>query len=476
MDAESRKQLMCFPLSTQFSYASTLFWKLLASSYLILLASGCTSYGVIENVSVTERPPAQDYSIKSHALQSAGNSEIVFTLSFSGGGTRAAAMAYGVLQELRDTNVMLEKGSTRLLDEVDTISSVSGGSFTSAYYGLHGDDIFNTYEDVFLRKNVEKPLIHSLFNPLHWFSTKGRTELAVKYYEKHLFHGATYADMMKPGRPLIVINASDLAYGVRFSFVQEYFDLLCSDLLSFPVARAVTASSAVPIAFNPIVVENYSGCEKGSPDWLKKIHNYAATEKNMELLALTDGLKSYSDKEQRKYIHFVDGGITDNVGLRAVYDVIELFGGPKNYLTKTHRAKQNKWVLITVDASTTPVYEMDETNKQPSLENAMSAMSGVQLHRYNAASIDLVQTAFHKWAEDLSTPENPIRPYFIEVSFKEVKESHVRQFFNTIPTSFFLADEQVDKLIEAGRQLLRKHPDFQRLLADIKKLSPSSSP
>jgi len=44
--------------------------------------------------------------------------------------------------------------------------------------------------------------------------------------------------MLKPGRPLIIINSSDLAYGVRFSFIQEYFDLLCSDLLSYPVANA----------------------------------------------------------------------------------------------------------------------------------------------------------------------------------------------------------------------------------------------
>lgn len=80
-------------------------------------------------------------------------------MSFSGGGTRAAAMAYGIMQELRDTNVMLKRGSTRLLDEVDTISAVSGGSFTAAYYGLHGDGMFDTYEDVFLRKNVEKPLV-----------------------------------------------------------------------------------------------------------------------------------------------------------------------------------------------------------------------------------------------------------------------------------------------------------------------------
>jgi NTE family protein len=440
---------------------------LLSCFCLLLLASGCASYGVIENGGMSDQSSAQQYSIKAHALASK-NHEILLLLSFSGGGTRAAAMAYGVMQELRDTNVMLKKGSSRLLDEVDTISSVSGGSFTAAYYGVHGEGMFDTFEEVFLRKNVEKPLIASLFNPLHWFSNKGRTEQAVQYYNKHIFHGATYADMMKPGRPLIIINGSDLAYGIRFSFVQEYFDLLCSDLLSFPVARAVTASSAVPIAFNPIVVENYSGCIKHKPDWLQVIRNRADAEHNSELATLAAGLESYTDKDQRKFIHFVDGGITDNVGVRAFYDVVELMGGPEAYLNKTNQVPASKLVVITIDASTSPVYAMDETNRQPSIREAMSAMSGVQLHRYNNASIDLLQNALFRWTKVMSTPEQPVTPYFIEVSFENIKESPLRQFFNTIPTSFFLENVQVDKLIEAGRQLLRDHPEFQRLLADIK--------
>ena len=98
-------------------------------------------------------------------------------------------------------------------DEVHTISSVSGGSFTSAYYGLHGDGIFDDYEEVFLRQNVEGALIRRLFNPLQWFSSNGRTEMAVNYYDKTVFKGATFADLRKQDGPMIVINASDLGYG-----------------------------------------------------------------------------------------------------------------------------------------------------------------------------------------------------------------------------------------------------------------------
>ena len=68
----------------------------------------------------------------------------------------------------------------------------------------------------------------------------------------------------------------------------------------------------------------------------------------------------------------------------------------------------------------------------------------------------------------MATPEDKVTPYFIEVSFEEEKDSLMRQLMNTVPTSFVLPGEQIDKLIETGRQLLQKNPGFQRLLSDLK--------
>ena len=230
--------------------------RILWAGITLLLVSGCASYGVVENTPVQDVSADAGYSIKSFQEQWRTD-DTMLILAFSGGGTRAAALSYGVLKEMRDTQVSTGGQNVRLLDAVDTINSVSGGSFTAAYYGLYGDRIFDDFEEAFLRRDVEGALLAGILNPLEWLAPTGRTEIAIKYYEKHIFKGATYADMIQKGRPMIVINASDLGYGVRFSFVQEYFNLLCSDLSTFPVARAVTASSAVPVLFNPIVVENF---------------------------------------------------------------------------------------------------------------------------------------------------------------------------------------------------------------------------
>ncbi len=439
--------------------------RLILAGWALLLVSGCASYGVIDNKPLSEGSNGAGYSLKSYQdVWRSGDNMVM--LAFSGGGTRAAALAYGVLKELRDTTVSYRGQQVRMLDAVDSISSVSGGSFTAAYYGLHGDGIFEDFEEVFLRQDVEGELIRRVLNPFHWFSSTGRTELATQYYEERVFKGATFNDMKQEGRPMILINASDLGYGVRFSFIQEYFNLLCSDISTYPVSRAVTASSAVPVLFNPVVTENYSECGAEPPAWLIEAEKNAAD--NPELTLVVEGLKTYYQRDKRNYAHFVDGGITDNLGLRTLYEIIELTGGAKRYLEKGNRRPPSRIVIISVNASTDPEPEMDLTNKQPSLEETINAMSDIQLHRYNVATLELMNRSVARWAKELSTAEKQVEPYFIRVDLRDVNEPQRRQFLNEIPTSFKLTDEQVDTLIEVGGELLRNNPEFRRMIAGVK--------
>ena len=72
-------------------------------------------------------------------------------IALSGGGYRAAAYHIGTLRALHRLGV---------LDKVDVISSVSGGSITAAYYALNKDN----YED------FEKGFIKSLSKGVLWSS------------------------------------------------------------------------------------------------------------------------------------------------------------------------------------------------------------------------------------------------------------------------------------------------------------------
>ena len=232
----------------------------LSACLCLALVSACSSVYKTENQAITQIDESAGYRRFDHNYKmDTGDTTVI--LAFSGGGTRAAALSYGVMQELRDTLIQSDGKSTRVLDEVDTISSVSGGSFTSAYYGLFGDQLFESYENDFLRRDVQATLIKGVLNPVNWFKSAfsgfDRKEIAIEYYDQTTFKGATFADF-RPEGPFIEINATDLATGLRFTFNQERFDLICTDLDSYSVARAVTASSAVPVAFPTVVLENHA--------------------------------------------------------------------------------------------------------------------------------------------------------------------------------------------------------------------------
>ena len=438
--------------------------KTLSIAVLLFLLSACSSYGTIDNRPLSGTSPDQSYGIRAGA-DGGGSEQLNLILTFSGGGTRAAALAYGVLQELRDTQVTIDGRSRRLLDEIDTISSVSGGSFTSAYFGLYGDRIFDDFESAFLRRDVQGLLLRGLLNPLRLLSNRGRTDMVVDFYEQELFHGATFTDLQQAGGPLILINASDLGYGVRFTFTQEFFNLLCSDISDFPIARAVTASSAVPALFEPVVLKNYRDCKQTKPAWLVDAEQRA--EQDPQLADVVEGLSSYFDMEEREYAHMVDGGITDNLGLRAIYEITEVAGGPWVFMEEFEREPPRRLVVISVNASTALEPKMDRSNRQPSLSETISAVTKVQLHRYNAATLDLMDQALERWASELSTPRQTVTPYFIQLGFRDIKDPKQVRFFNHVPTNFTLTEEQVDRLIATGRKLLRNNPDFQRFLASL---------
>jgi len=424
--------------------------------------SGCSSYGVINNAEQNSQSKSlnESYSMQS-VIKNKPQGKIALVLTFSGGGTRAAALAYGVLQELNDTKIRYKDRSLHLLDEVDIISSVSGGSFIAAYYGLNGQRTFEDFEIAMLKQDIEGELISGVLNPFRWFKETGRTEMAIQLYNTSIFKDATFADLNKPGRPLILINATDLSNGVRFSFIQEYFDLICSDIGSFPVSKAVTASSAVPVVFNPVVVKNYHPCGNKSRQKLAELNKLAIN--NYELQQTVNGLKDYTDTLY-PYLQLVDGGITDNLGLRAIYEAIELAGGAQAFMTQVGKHNVKHIAVISVDASTQTNKPIRLSNKAPTIQQSVDAMTDIQIHRYNIATLQLFEKSLEKWGKELSTPTQKVEPHFIKLNFDQLPSDEERAEFNLIPTSLTLTEPEITKLIKAGRSLLKNNLQFQLLL------------
>lgn len=201
-------------------------------------------------------------------------------LALSGGGYRAAAYHIGTLRALHKLNV---------LDKVDVISSVSGGSITAAYYVLNKDKGFDTFEKSFkekLKHNVLWIAIIELllvigaivaivrFSPdgygvwslvgcivlllLVWYYVLPVSKFIEWAYCLLFFKGAKLDSL--PDSPVLAINSTDLSTGNQFTFSQDrmtcypYKKNLQFKTSGFPLARAVMASSCIPQIFSPIKI------------------------------------------------------------------------------------------------------------------------------------------------------------------------------------------------------------------------------
>ena len=111
----------------------------------VAMLAGCASRPINERI--TQVDPKAGYRPYLLIPKRQNNDpRTLFVLSFSGGGTRAAAFSYGVLEELRRTEIVIDGQPRRLIDEVDIITGVSGGSFTALAYALYGERLFSEYE------------------------------------------------------------------------------------------------------------------------------------------------------------------------------------------------------------------------------------------------------------------------------------------------------------------------------------------
>ena len=463
--------------------------KLLSAGLAAMLLVGCASRPVNPPIhSINEKDGYQFENM--HAK--APDQENLVVLAFSGGGTRAAAFSYGVLEFLRRTELIGPKGvKVRLLDEVDVITGVSGGSFTALAYGLYGEELFSSYEKRFLKRNVQGEIISRVLNPMYWPSLSsagwGRSELAAQYYDEILFNGATFADLKRENAPFIVASATDLSSGSRFVFNQRLFNVLCSDLNAVPLSRAAAASSAVPVILSPVTFNNYGGTCGWEPlAWMKPLLGKEDIARPAARAATTVAAElALSDSTKRPFIHLVDGGVSDNVAMGGVLDALELLEALYDTDVRSPLDHVRRVIVFIVNSMSEPENKWDQSERPPNSLTVLLQAAGTPIDHTSQATVEQLKDMASRWstmqeirevlsekgvtsprlAKLLRTPDAEI--YVIDVSFQQLKDKNERFYLNQQPTSFVLPDEAVDRLRAAAGTIIMESPDFQHLLKAV---------
>ena len=464
-----------------------LFAVLLACT--VMLTGGCATRPV--NTSIAEVNRNAGYRFGTRLLYDK-DKETLIVLAFSGGGTRAAAFSFGVLEELRRTEVVTKSGQqVRVLDMVDVITGVSGGSFTALAYGLYGDKLFDEYEKRFLKRNVQGELLSRFLSPKNWTALWsggwGRSEMAAELYDEILFNGATFSDLDLRGGPLIIATATDISTGSRMSFLQTDFDMLCSNLDSVPLSRAAAASSAVPLVLSPVTLNNYGGtCGLRPPRWVLSLTDPVnpARPAGRAVQRLKE-MNAFQDSKNRPFIHLVDGGVSDNLGMRGVIETLEELEAIRSTGATTRLDDVRRIVVFVVNSLSVPKTNWDQSERPPNDLLILLKATGVPIDRYSYEAVELLKDIVARWktlrglseagafsqgesAKFASLGKIPnAEIYAIDVSFSALKDVAEQDYLNDLPTSFVLSDEQVDRLRAAAGTIIEESPEFKRLLKDM---------
>ena len=333
----------------------------------------------------------------------------LFILTFSGGGTRAAAFSYGVLEELRRTEIVMNGQRRRLIDEVDVMLGVSGGSFTALAYALYGERLFDEYEQRFLKRDVEGELLSRALNPLNWWKyiggSAGRSELAAELYDEILFENATFADLLDKQAPVAIATGTDISTGSRLAFFQNDFDLLCVDLNKVRLSRAAATSSAVPVVLSALTYDNYGGsCGYQYPAWVAEV---TKTEGRVRPSARAYQryleMESFQNSKDRPYIHLVDGGVSDNIGVRGVLETLEGLGASAEFRDEVGFGVVRRIVLLIVNSQASPSSDWDRQETPPGIFGQLLQSAGVPIDRYSFETVETVKdrVEIYKWRREL---------------------------------------------------------------------------
>jgi len=467
--------------------------RLCVSAALLFVAACASPVRTTELARIDERSGYRYTALDQRAPKSIDKSAVIMT--FSGGGTRAAALADGALRALAATEVPGAGGRVPLASQIDVVSSVSGGSVTAAYFALTGIDGLSDFEQHFLYSDVMDALItRALANPRQLFYP--RIDILADYLDEEVFTHKTYGDLLAAGspgrnrRPYVILNAADMASGSVFSFTQDQFDLICSDLADLRLADAVSASAAFPVALSALTIRNRAPCnpqrlapetagtgwklKDGWPEPTRIINdravdtelgiNYPASANLARFRRGTVSLTYLNRDNKKDFIQLLDGGIADNLGLTMPLTLLTSPSESPSFLNWVNTGRVDKLLFVVVNARPQANNDFGSQPRPPGLTDTLLAATGTPI---DATSFQLLGQ-LDRLIDDRFNPKS-----LVLIDFDLIADPGCRAYFHSMATSWALPHQQVEDLIAIGEAMVLQSPRYRQFVASLHATAPT---
>ena len=180
----------------------------------------------------------------------------------------------------------------------------------------------------------------------------------------------------------------------------------------------------------------------------------------------------------RPYVHLMDGGVSDNIGLRGPYEALTSEVSGWSLLPRINNGTIRTVLVIVVNARKIPGDRIDQRHQAPWLLPTLQTASTTPMAHYSFETIEVLREAFEDREDEQrllealrrrcpscdvgESPADVVDYVDVEVSFE------TRSYLNGLPTNFSLPDEAVNTLIGVAPEVLGKDQDFQELLERLR--------
>jgi NTE family protein len=278
---------------------------------------------------------------------------------------------------------------------------------------------------------------------------------------------------------------------------------MCADLESFRLSRAAAASSAVPVVLSPLTINNYGGtCGYREPEWLRHFAESATPPRPAgRILKRLQELRELDNAVEDPFFHLVDGGISDNLGLRGILDFMETFEALRGTGHATPLDHVRRVLIFVVNSVSSPSTDWNTSENPPGTLAILLKATGVPIERYSNESVELLRDIDARWtalrtirdSASFTKSKDPVLNYVvnaphadihvIDVSFQALKDKTEREYLNGLPTSFALPREAVDRLRAGAASIILESPDLREVMKqeedsilDQSRTAPSPAP
>jgi len=463
---------------------------------LILAGCASTHFENFPLTSGTENPERR-------AVDVSHEERPLILVAISGGGSRAAALGWAVLREVAKFRYGAEGQTRSLIDDIGVVSSVSGGSVIAAHFALYGPDGLERFALDFLRPDNMRTLGIDAVDPITWsrlaVTGASRIDVVEELFDNQLFKRKTFFDLNQPGKPYLILNATDMATGEVFAFTPKRFDDICSDLDKELISSGVAASSAVPIVLSPVAFQNFSvsHCQgRPIPQWITtRLNGRFAPYLNLETFKLAryaNDLRGGPNSLRKiDYLYFLDGGLADNLAIHGLLETISSpYAAPiigardaglpsgATVLDALNTGKIKKLVVLVINARADAANTLSQSSSLPGIVDMVNSVTSIPLSSTTASVASQMEVLLAQLnaAAGGGGSGNPqftgLKVYMVKIDFDQFGDAdphrrELRAKANNIPTLWSISQENREVLEEAGTVLLHQHPCFQRLLIDM---------